>query len=875
MEIVGINMFNNTLANSINTFLNSGRQNVSSLISQMKTDKIDFTSLMTKLGSTARFSDFAAAQISNYATLRKEPVVDLFRDSSIRLKTLFNAANAGGIVLDSMVSILGSEIEKVEKDIENLQIFIDNYEFISGKDDLYNSNYLEKFDNFYNDYKYDGYDLPLVDRDGLDFADNGGGFIDSKNGVFKIGSNQKTINVIKNIESIDIKTNYESYISSTSDFKNLFNDNLFDSWNVTVKSPTILDIGLSDYNNYINYDISSLKGAKTVVEVKFHSVVEMDGIKINPNYGNDFQLLQVVMFNPVVNYSSSANSDVVYKLLMNSSKVLNSSFELTFEKSSVTKLIFIFNKSAYTRAKKSPIISELNSKVLDQFVQERLAERFNRFSKIQDMSYWYFLRNVTIEGFKQNKSKDVEYYSFKFPEELHSYANKIKNELFKASAYSKEDLPIFNSSSIFVDLLHSIATATGLDTSLFINGYFYETSSINRGATRIDLPGFIPGRNSGKINDPKSQFINNNYGYGKSTDIVKKLLIEEPEDSYEYSFSLKSIDFFITESTSKKACFISKKIPTDGQILGIKSKVSYLDSKTISTENKYDLKSLISYELSVSNIDYPSMESDWIPLAFNNQSIIESELVFFDVTDFSTKLRFPPKTDSILLYKDGMIVSPTKYSYLSQDEKLILNDTLIYTPNSFFCVYYQIDSNIYNPYELDFVKRNLYNESIKQYRNNSGLGQIFSKTNTDGSIVLDYTPYVNETYITNATYDQYFGTIFTTGTVAGYSPVKIKLSDGSFAVNLTNYSRQVKGPEFFGSSIQFIQNGRNIVFNQSINSPFTVYYEYIPYSLRFRFILRKNIPNLQVSGAADSVLLKMKTSYFDPFYDKLNYVSKV
>ncbi len=868
-------MINNTLMGSINTFLGANRENVSSLIKQMKMDKVDFNSLMSKLRSSPRLNDFTPAQIINYATLRKEPVVDLFRDSSIRIKTLYNTANANGLVLDSMVSILGSEIEKVENDIANLQLFIDNYEFISGKDDLYNSNYFEKFDNYYNDYRYDGYDFPLVDRDGLVFASNGGGFIDSKNGVFKIGSNQKGINVIKNIESINIKTNYESYISSTSDFNNLFNDNLHDSWSVTIKSPTVLDSQLSDYTDYINYDVSSLNGAKTIVEVTFHSAVEMDGMRINPNLGNDFQLLQVVLFNPVVNYSSSSNSNKSYKLLMDASKVLNSSFELTFEKSIVNKIIFIFNKSAYTRAKKTPMISELNSKILDTFVKQRISERQNRFSKIQDMSYWYFLRNSTIEGFKQNKVKDIEYYSFKFPQELHSYANKIKDEIFKSSMYSKEDNLVYTSSPIFIDLLHSIATSAGFDTNLFIEGYFYETSSLQKGSSRIDFPGFIPGKSTAKINDPKFQFVNDRHGNAKSSDIVKKLLVEEPEDLYEYSFSLKSIDFFVTESNSNKACFVSKKIPTNGQVLGIKSKVEYLDTKKVVTEIKYDLKSLISYELSVSNADYPSVEEDWIPLAFNNQKIIESELVFFDVTDYSATLRFPPKNDSIILYKDGMIVSPTKYLYKSQDNKLILNDALLYSPNSFFCVYYQIDDSIYNPYELDFIKRNLYNESIKQYRNKYGLGQTFSKTAADGSIVLDYIPYINKTYTTSATYDQFFGTIFQTGTTSGYSPVKIQLSDGSYATNLTNYSKQVKSVEFYGDSLQFIQSGKNIIFNKTISTAFTVYYEYIPYSLRFRFILRKNIPNLLTTGAADSVLLKMKTSYFDPFYDKLNYVSKV
>lgn len=868
-------MLNNILNGSINTFFAGTKQNVSSLVQQMKNDKIDFNSLVSKLNSSPRFNDFNYASITTYGTLLREPIVDLFRDSAIRIKTLFNGANANGIVLDSMVAILGSEIEKVENDIANLQIFIDNYEFLAGKDDLYNANYLEKFDSFQNDYKYDGYNLDLVDRDSVNFSDNGGGFIDSRNGLFKIGNNLEFVNLIKNIESIKIKSNYDGYITSTDDFANVFNDNFFDSWSVTVKSPIILNANLAEFDEYIGYDYSGLSGAKTFVEVKFHSAIEIDTIRINPNFGVDMQLMQVVIFTSGHSYSSSNNVLDSYKNLLDSSKNLNSTLELNFERDTVSKVIFIFNKSSYVRSRKDSLTSELNSKALNSFVQERLNERRNRFSKIQDISYWYFLKNYSINGIKQNNIKDVEYYSCKFPEELSPYVKSVEEAFFGVSAFVKEDNPIFTSSPIFTQLLGSIAAATGYDTGLFVHSYFYEVDSLNRGSARLDSPGFIPGKSRLYINDPKYQFTNNNYGYGKSSEIIKKLLVDEIKDSYEYNFSIKSIEFSKTNSSSNKACFISKKIPTNGQILGIKAKVQAIDAKQISSETKYDLKNLVSYELSVSNIDFPILENDWIPLAFNDQNYINSEIVFFDITDLSSKLRFPPKNDSIIMYKDGFIINPSKYIYKQNEDKLFILDQSIFSVNSIFCVSYQINDSVYNPYELDFVKRNLYQESIKQYRNNSGLGQVFQKTNTQGTISLDYVPYINDSYILSAKYDKYFGTLFNSESNANYSPVKILLSDGSYAVNLTNYSRSAASVEFYGSSVQFIQNGKNIAFNQAISSPFTVLYEYIPYSLRFRFILRKNIAGIQVTGAADSVLLKMKTTYFDPFFDKLNYISKL
>jgi hypothetical protein len=67
-----------------------------------------------------------------------------------------------------------------------------------------------------------------------------------------------------------------------------------------------------------------------------------------------------------------------------------------------------------------------------------------------------------------------------------------------------------------------------------------------------------------------------------------------------------------------------------------------------------------------------------------------------------------------------------------------------------------------------------------------------------------------------------------------------------------------------------MQNGKDIIFNQIITEPFSVIYEYVSNSSRFRLILRKNIPNIVYSGSIDSIMIKAKTKNYDPYYDKLN-----
>ena len=105
----------------------------------------------------------------------------------------------------------------------------------------------------------------------------------------------------------------------------------------------------------------------------------------------------------------------------------------------------------------------------------------------------------------------------------------------------------------------------------------------------------------------------------------------------------------------------------------------------------------------------------------------------------------------------------------------------------------------------------------------------------------------------------------------GYSPVKIRLNDGSFAINLTNYTNTNEFASFFSvSNIYFIQSGKNIIFNRNITQPFTVYYDYTPNDLRFRLIIRKNLNNIISPAKADAVIIKMKTVTNDQYSAQLN-----
>ncbi len=227
------------LPDTISLYASTSRDSVSSLVRNMKLEKSDLQFLINRMTKMTVDLNYSGGKIKTFSLITKDILTDSFRNAYLRLQNLFNAANATGLALNSMVDVFSSEILKLESDLNQLQLFIDNYEFLSGKDDLFNANYVEKFDSLINDYRFDNVTFEIPDRDGIKFSSVGNSFIDPAVGCLKMGSGQQSKNIIRNIKSIKIKSNYQNYITSSSSFKNLFNDNFSDSWSVTAKSPII------------------------------------------------------------------------------------------------------------------------------------------------------------------------------------------------------------------------------------------------------------------------------------------------------------------------------------------------------------------------------------------------------------------------------------------------------------------------------------------------------------------------------------------------------------------------------------------------------------------------------------------------------------
>jgi len=866
------------LPDVLQTFSSQSKRTVSSLLQSVKGDKTQISTLVQNLKNFDNNANYTPSLAINYSLMNVESVLEFFRDSSLRINEFFSAASSISNVLNSMVSIFSSEVQKLEKDISYLENFIDNYQFIVGEDDLFNFNYIENFDNNINSSINENSNIKLVDRDGVNFNENGNYKIDTVLSKMSVSTGASFINPLENIQSIsNTDNNYSHYITTDTGFDLLFNEDKKDNWSVTVKAPTLLTAQMPQLSKYVTYDTSFIRGAQSVNEVNFYTPIEMDFIRIAPSDANGLQLLQVVLVktDPLVSQASnSVQGEYVDFPVLHTPLLLNKSVDIVFEKSKVKKIIFIFNQSKYIRSENTPIKQEINSKVLRDIVNKKKNNRKNKSQTLQDIVYFYFNGANSSLTPRKNTTLYSDYYSNKYP---NSENYNEKNFIERMYGYSDEeinakvyDLVEDKNSTPIENIVQSIVQHAIDSRSNIFNTKIYRSSSSNANenlisTTRTD--GFIPVKNDEETYS--LDFQNQDaLSPGLSFDDVSKYLEnKEISNSYEYSFSLSSIAFGVnTNQNQNKACFVSKKVEMDGAPLGIKGIVNVVRERRDLSFSRYDLKEAGSYELSVCWSDVIDSERSWTPLMSEVDGKIDSEVLFFDGLNLA-QLRFSPNPASIKIYKNGMFENPNLWSYSQVGNYITYNEPV--DKNAIYVAEYEVDLINYKQNIVDIDQISSSNFAVRTYAASGTPGEKFNGTSSGNKITLSYIPFIEDKFST-AVYNSLYGTINTTENI-GYSPVIVTLNNGDTAVNLTNYTKNSfeKGSFYQTDQYLFFQNGKELIFNKPIADQVSVKYSYIPSSLRFRLIIRNNIPGIYNGISIDNVILKCKVKNLDPFSEKL------
>ncbi len=861
----------------LETFSSQSKRTVSSLLQSVKGDKTQISVLVENLKNFDNSVNYTPALALNYSTMNAESVVEFFRDSGLRVSQFFSAASSISNILNSMVSIFSSEINKLEKDILFLENFINNYQFIVGEDDLFNFNYIENFDNDLNSFSKENATIRIFDRDGVNFSDNGNYKIDTALSKLTVSNGSSFINTIQNISNITEFNNYSEYITSSTSFENLFNESKVDNWSVSIKSPILITSQLQDASRYILYDNSYIRGAQSFNEVSFVVPIEMDFIRIVPNDSNGLQLLQVVVTktSPLASQGTvSVQDEYIDFAALHAPLSVDKPVDVVFEKCRVKKVIFIFNQSKYTRTENIPIKQELNSKSLRDIVNKKKKNRKNKSQTLQDIVYFYFKGSSNDNNPRKNIVKYSDYYSNKYPisqdygdfgfiEKMYGYSDaEINSKMY--------DLVEDGNSTDIENIVYTIVQHVIDSRANIFNTKIYRSSTFNPNdnlisTTRTD--GFIPVKNdreSYSLDFQRQDAIAPGMSFNDAT---KYLENRETSNAYEYTFSLNSISFGVnTDQNQNKACFISSRIEMDGAPLGVKGIVNKVKERRDLSYLNYDLSEAGSYELSISWRDVIESESSWTPLMCNIDGRIDSEVLFFDNLNIA-QLRFIPISSSVKVYKNGYLENPNLWSYSSVGNYIRYQTPIDRT--AIYVVEYNCDLINYKQDLVDIDSLSNSSFAVRSYTSEGTPGEKFFGTSSGNKITLSYIPYIEDRFST-AVYNDLYGTINTSENI-GYSPVIVTLADGSNAVNLTNYTKNSfeKGSFYTMDQYMFFQSGKELIFNKPITDLINVKYSYIPSSLRFRLIIRNNIPGIYNGISIDNVIIKCKVKNLDPFSEKL------
>jgi hypothetical protein len=474
----------------------------------------------------------------------------------------------------------------------------------------------------------------------------------------------------------------------------------------------------------------------------------------------------------------------------------------------------------------------------------------------------------------KNVKSYTEVYSTRYPmtqvDDSHGVISKI-NSLKNSEVEDQiSDFVEENNSNIITNIVQTIVQhSVDRRNNIFNNNIYRATRSdafSNQGKS-INSDGIIPLKNDVEDFDLLFQREDPHAPGVSSIDITKYLNSKELTSSYEYSFSIRNISFgLLTNNSSNKACFISNKIETNGLPIGIKAIANIVKERQDLNFFNLDLREPGSVELSICISEDIQSESSWVPVVHTLNNRIDSEVLFFNNLK-QASLRFLAKASTIRMYKNGILENPNNWVFRSEYNRIEYSYTI--DSNAIYVVEYDVDQTDYNQSVLDIDKIRQEIVNIKSYSKNGKQGQVFTHTGPGNNVKLEYIPFI-ENKFTTAVYNNYYGTVNTIENV-GYSPIAVVFGDGSTAINLTNYlDNSFEKASFYSTDeYLFYQNGKEIIFNRAIDKEFTINYSYIPSVLRFRSIIRNNIPGQTNGISLDNVIIKSKVKNLDPFSLKL------
>ena len=866
---------NQQLSDHINSFGSQSRKSIYSILSEVSSEKFEIGRLVNKLTSFTSAADYAPRIIRQLEPVQREFLIDMFRDIDLRIKTQFDISNSLSLMSAAMTNVFGSELDKLEKDLSYLDAYSNNWSFISGEEDLYNSSFIENFDNESNSYTNESISFAIPDRDGSTLVPSMTAKVDPVSGKLKYSSSYESslVNILSSqIKSITYETNFShEYISSDTGIDKVLNNVNSKPWNLTVKTPFVIRESLLDSEKYINFKngISIDSSAQVAINIEFNSLVSMSRIRINPNIIDSLAVAQIIIETENTNNSSLSSLPYVKKSLLSAPVYISRNYDIDFDNTyNVKSITIIMFQKEYQRVKNTAVQSEINSKMISGIHNEIKKYRKQDHDTLQDHVIRFFLQETDKAYVLRNKKVYQYNLTSYYPKSVlktnfGSIEKLSKNKYFSdLDAFNKFKNTSLISNIIFSIISHSLGAKV---RNKLISTYVESNIKDNvKSLGSFFSSGFMPTSDS-NIVDKNIHLFNQTLISISQNDATELLNNIEDINAYEYTFSILGIGIFSRTVNSlnkqNKSFFLSKKIPTNGRPLKVKMLAEYFEELGYSNADVSEDKTSIEFSVSVKGS--PISENDWLPILPYNQDYVRSELLIANNLGEAT-LRFNPLPESVMLYENG--IERAFGSYTVNLKNIKINT---FNPSSKYFVSYRLSSPG-SSQEVLLNPQSLSTPVLVTPSSSGTNGEYFESSGPSNKVRLTNFPYIDQARFLEASYSSYVGTIPSSNTTYGkfdnstYSPVKILFSDGTSAINITNYILDNNEKELFydTSSILFIHRGDSIVFNQQIKKPFRVLYQYMPDCFRYRVIMR-SLTSDEQNYSVDRLVFKFSTENRD------------
>lgn len=798
------------------------------LLSAARVSKNDLDSIAAKLQDSKRDSPIVISKEKFGSLIQRASFDSANRDANRRILDLFQVSNRISVLLDSHTAILSSEVKALQDELIAMEKAIDNYAFTLSDNGFYDYAFTETFND--ETFRETDIDVRLSDRSGVNFSSDEIGTVNSAAGILSLSP------ALKNkypITADIINSNCSSLITSNTGLDRALNADVSNGWRVAISAPKPITSKIDS--------TVSVQGAQMELEIFLQSPAPCDTIVLTPFSDMAVDVIRVLVYPEV-------GDDTKVVSVLSEATTLDRSVVVNFPLQPVAKFRVLLNQSVYSRGETSPAQYEVAYREIYEDIKDK-RENVSKFlgkpyKKNKKALKRIFLnaqaRNVDTKIFKSEIPEidfDPSFGPLTIDKIVQGYnPNNPKQDMWSFQSKTNHFMRRMIDEKVFAN-----------NTEIMNDRHVYNVNNAFLSSNTPLQMTMMSGNSNPSQKDLSSQVP-------ISAGIIAYPTIQEQQFlDYQYNLGLRNIEIGTGERIYR-GIFISKQIPAESDSGEVKLRSEDFNYMLVGTSR--DSATITSIEYSISNKSTPASEEDWIPILPIGSSKVDAERVFLTESGIGY-LRFPASiNDSFEIYKGGYKVDLAGVTINKTSDNAAVKSFQL-NPGTFTST--DIFTVTYTPYGdqsiINFLDRGVGQTILATAYDDSGAGETFNNTLNNQVITLKNEPYVDyDSVYLNGSYSS------TLGFQGSYQPITIIMSDGSIALNQTNYKgiTQNNLSSFDETKTAFIHSGKNIVFNKPISTKFTVFYQYLPSNLRFRIVMRVNDSNY-VSPSVNSVQVKTKT----------------